>query len=239
MNFIASIAQPVVNLAILSIAAFCIKQKYTRHELRLGLTFAAIYITEGILASNFNFDVVSGQQWNWIGKLAVLLAALLYVYFNKTINKAEAGFTLNLKPASFWPAALVMLVLLLMRLGIKLSSGNLKGFNAETVVFQATLPGLTEELIYRGLLLGILNKIYLPKFNLLKTHIGWGLLLQALLFGLVHGLHFNNSFEVVFSLQKFFMTFGLALVLGWLRERTGSTAPAIIFHNLWNLIVYA
>ncbi|MDT3402700.1 CPBP family intramembrane glutamic endopeptidase [Mucilaginibacter terrae] len=238
MNLILPIINTLLHLAILLTIALAIRRKYSWSDYQLFLWFALIHIAESVIVSTVKFDVFPGEQWNWSGKIAVLVAALVCLYNNNKISLPEAGWTFKLKPGSLWPVVGVMVVFLGLRLFLKLSSGASTAFHAETFAFQAILPGLTEELIYRGVLLGFLNKIYKPSITIIKAPIGWGVLITSLLFGLVHGVNLDEHFHLTINSQKLFMTFGLGLILAWLKQRTDSIVPSIIFHNLWNLIVF-
>lgn len=219
--------------------AFAIKRRYTSVNFQLLLWFAIIHIAESVIVSTIKFTLFPGEQWNWSGKIAVMVAAVVFLYTNNKITSSEAGWTFKLKPKSLWPAIGVGIIILGLRLLFKLSGGTQKAFDTETFAFQATLPGLTEELIYRGLLLGFLNKIFTPSANIIRAPVGWGALMVSLLFGLVHGFNLNEHLQLIVNSQKLFMTFGLGLILAWLKQRTQSIIPAIVFHNLWNLIVFA
>lgn len=80
----------------------------------------------------------------------------------------------------------------------------------------ALLPAIAEELGFRGVLYRLLGST--------RTAV----LIQAVLFGLVHG-----------SIYRFLPTFLLGLALGALRRRSGSVWPGVIAHALSNGIVLA
>lgn len=217
-----------------------IKGNYSKKQKRLLLLAALILIAEGLVVSGFNFTLFSKQQWNWTGKSASLIAAVLFVYFNPVLNTKTIGLSSYLKPFSLYPVLGVGGVALLFRSVPKLISGHLGVFhNLETFIFQATLPGLSEEIIYRGILLGLLNKVYPATITVFKAKIGWGVLIVSVLFGLEHGVQLDNNWNLLFSSEKFCKILGFSFILAWLKQRSGSLLPAITFHNLWNLIVFS
>lgn len=88
------------------------------------------------------------------------------------------------------------------------------------------LTPITEELVYRGILLRALER--------------WGkrfaLVLSALIFAGVHidGLDMDRLWQsAVVVLPPLFI---LGLVLGWITQRSGRLGPAIFLHSGWNLL---
>lgn len=135
-------------------------------------------------------------------------------------------------PARAWAllpfvvAGSLSLATLLWHLGLVLVPPNetlalyaeaMAGFDAPLgLVVISVLPGLGEELLYRGAILGLLRR-------------GWptwaALVGQAALFALAHGLAVRLPY-----------TFGLGLLFGLLTLRTGSLGPAIVAHAAHNLL---
>ncbi len=216
-----------------------IKYNYTKKEKYLLLLSVLILIIEGLITTGFYFTISPLQQWNWIGKSASLIAAILFVCFNPILSKNDVGFTSNLKPLTLFPVLLVSGTFLFLRLMLKVVTGNFHPFDFETLAFQASLPGFSEEIIYRGILLGLLNKIYLPSVTIFKAKVGWGFVIISIVFGLIHGLSLDKSWHLLFNPQRFCMTLGLGFVLAWLKQKSGSLLPSVIFHNFWNLIVFS
>jgi membrane protease YdiL (CAAX protease family) len=83
-----------------------------------------------------------------------------------------------------------------------------------SLLLLALLPGICEELLFRGAVLGLLRK-GMPG--------GWAVLLQAALFAVAHLYGF-----------RWLPTFGVGLAAGWLVLRTGSLLPAMVLHTLHN-----
>lgn len=84
-------------------------------------------------------------------------------------------------------------------------------------VFFVVFAGpLTEELLFRGVILG----------GLLSHHRArWAIVASAVLFGVVH-----------LNLWQFVPAFGTGLVSGWLFVRTGSLWPCVAFHAAYNAV---
>jgi ABC-2 type transport system permease protein/sodium transport system permease protein len=126
-----------------------------------------------------------------------------------------------------WPAA-HELFLISKQLGLSLL-GNDQILAARTMLQQmqglplwlilvtlAIVPGVCEELCFRGFLFASLRTV---------LSAGWAALASALLFGVFH--------EVIFPGRLLTSSF-LGLVLGWVRMRTGSVVPCIVLHTVHN-----
>ncbi len=95
------------------------------------------------------------------------------------------------------------------------------------VVFQFLAVSIPEELFFRGYLQGRLNQVFGRPWRLLGTGIGPGLFIAAALFSLCH-LFIGASW---LRAAVFFP----AMLMGWMRERTGSILAPVVFHALSNI----
>ncbi|MEQ9506278.1 MAG: CPBP family intramembrane glutamic endopeptidase [Hyphomonas sp.] len=175
-------------------------------------------------------DPFPGADWNWAGKLAAM-AGTLAVMALPAFGWKWCGMTLDQGPG--WRGALGLLIVLsglFFWLAVSPADGP---DDLETIAFQWTMPGLDEELFYRGTLLLALNEAFRPKVNVLGAGIGWGGLMTTVLFGLTHALSYEAG-AMEFDLMTFAMTGVPAFLLLWLRERTGSLLMPVIGHNLAN-----
>ncbi len=85
------------------------------------------------------------------------------------------------------------------------------------------LAPISEEIMDRGFIYGYLRR---------KIGVVPGLLLQALLFSLLHlGYLYGNAFSLITN--RFF----IGLILGFLYEKTGSIYPSMICHGTFNYLV--
>jgi len=176
-------------------------------------------------------DPVPGADWNWAGKLAAL-AGTLAVMSLPAFGWRRCGMTLDQGPR--WGGAMAMFLgLSALFVGLALSGADGKPDDLETIAFQWTMPGLDEELFYRGTLLLALNEAFRARTNALGAPIGYGGLLTSTLFGLTHALGYEAG-AVDFDLMTFAMTGLPSLLLLWLRERTGSLLLPVIVHNIAN-----
>ena len=173
---------------------------------------------------------------NWTGKALSLAWPVVFLFYSSTFDRENVGLTFQQREGSFLPAVLFTVFLIV--LGFILSSTLVDGgsTDAETVAFQATMPGLTEELVFRGLFLAILDRIYAPNTSFLGAPVGWGVLITSVAFGFGHGIGLDG-WTPTFSAIPFVATFVSSLFLAWLKERTGSLAFPVIAHNGGNLAI--
>ncbi|MEJ0104567.1 MAG: CPBP family intramembrane glutamic endopeptidase [Bacteroidota bacterium] len=234
-----SILTALLQTLIIIILVVLIKPKKDNY-LKYLLLFAGIFIAESLIsgwAASYPFTNL-GLQYNWIGKLSALLFLLLLVFVVKVISKKDAFATFEMNTSGSKKILALALAYLLIRFSIYFFTQTDKAvFHTEAILFQATLPGIEEELLFRGILLGLLNKIFTNKsFKFLDVNFGWGVILTSLLFGLVHGLHVGDTMHLDINGFAIGRTLADGFLFALLTEKFKSIVPAIIFHNLLNLI---
>ena len=196
-----------------------------------ALILYALYdflLTRGFgMVSNFP----EGAGWNWTGKVMSFIGMLLIAAL-PFFGWRRVGLTLRQNPGSL-SAYILFAALAGLFFYLAISSADGSPDDWETIAFQWTLPGLDEELFFRGILLIALNEAFCKAANILGAPITYGGLLTAVLFGLVHGMGFGaDGFS--FDALTFALTGGPSLLLLWLREKTGSLLLPIIAHNIAN-----
>jgi membrane protease YdiL (CAAX protease family) len=93
---------------------------------------------------------------------------------------------------------------------------------------QILVVAVPEEIFFRGYLMSRFEQRWPSRRRLLGAAVGWPLLLSSLLFAFGH-------FVVDLAPARLAVFFP-ALVFGWMRNRSGSIAPAAIFHALCNVL---
>lgn len=173
-----------------------------------------------------------GARWNWSGGLLALggvLGVALLLARRGLLPWAAMGFTWRQRPGA-WRAALVVsaLALSLNVLALNQSDFRLPGVPLESWLYQATLPGLVEEAVFRGVLLALLDRAFPGRRRWLGVSVGWGGAVVTLVFVALHGWSAGTLLGVLPA----------ALLYLWLRLHTGSLVVPVLVHNLWNLSVY-
>lgn len=205
----------------------------------------AIYVLSNKLGGEFFSlgTLFPDARFNWGGKLAEIVAVLLMALFIGRVARStdfkDHGFTLTQAKGSMVPAFLMTVVLVGTMVALTFAfSGPSDAYTSqiiETLAFQSTLPGLSEEPMFRGLLLMALSLAVVSRgINILGAKIGWGGLLVTMLFVLGHSVFWTESGLQV-SADAMIVTGYLGFGLLWIRERTGSIVMPIIAHNLINV----
>jgi membrane protease YdiL (CAAX protease family) len=173
------------------------------------------------------------SDWNWEGKtLAVALS--LAVASLPLMGWRRSGLTLKQDRRGLHGALMLSGLLIALFLGLALYFPG-QGTDADTLAFQLTMPGLDEELFYRGVLLLMLNEAFGRPVRVLGASMGWGALVSSVGFGLTHALGYSDG---GFTFDPLLMgaTGAPALLLVWLREKTGSLLAPVLLHNFGNSI---
>jgi membrane protease YdiL (CAAX protease family) len=230
-------ASPWIALASLALLGLFSGRDPARRAWALAATATlALFLALRVLPQVVPGERWIGDAWDWSGPLlglaGVLVVASLLVR-KGLIDWRDVGITLKQAPGSL-PIALGLTTV---ALGIhyvlmSLSSFRLPGVPLETWLYQATLPGLVEETVFRGVLLALAERAVAARhagWDVMGARIGWGGLLVTLAFLALHGISLGTVLGVLPA----------ALLYLWLRQRTGSLLLPIVAHNLWNLGVYA
>lgn len=181
-----------------------------------------------------------GLNWNWTGKLLNIAAMLLmsvYLIASQRMTAKDIGLTPRQAPGTGRALVTVILPYLAVFAALTLAMlGSTKPPSRETLAYQATMPGLAEELSYRGVQLAIFNKMFTGRFRLFGAEIGYGAIAISMAFGVLHGLGFDKAFHLQMSPLAAAFTGSIGFVLAWLRERSKSLALPVVLHNVTNLI---
>ncbi len=173
------------------------------------------------------------SDWNWEGKT---LAVLLSLAVAAALGFRRSGVTLRHDRTGLPGALALSAVLVALFLGLALYVPG-EPTTADTLAFQLTMPGLDEELFYRGVLLVMLNEAFGRPLSVLGAPMGWGALVSSVAFGLTHALGYADG-GYSFDAMAMALTGGPALLLVWLREKTGSLLLPILLHNFANSIFH-
>lgn len=201
----------------------------SKHRRLLGLA-AALYILSlaSIMLPKAPFVRALDLDWNWQGKLLDISWTLLFVFLWRGGTLRQVGLRWRLQPGSLRPVLVVlaMLAVLFTILGFSVGTPN-----PEEVAFMWLMPGLAEELVFRGVLLMLLNDVFGRPWRLAGASVGWGFVITSVLFGFLHGaLVTGNGLSLQPS--NIIITGLFGALLCWLRERSGSLWPAMLAHSL-------
>ena len=173
------------------------------------------------------------SDWNWEGKA---LAVLLSLGVAAALGFRRSGVTLRQDRKGLRGALALSAGLLALFLGLALYFPG-EPVDGDALAFQLTMPGLDEELFYRGVLLDLLNEAFGRPLRVLGAPMGWGALVLSVAFGLTHALGYAEG-AFSFDAMAMALTGAPALLLVRIREKTGSVLLPIVLHNFANSIFH-
>jgi len=175
--------------------------------------------------------------WNFATHILLIVVAVAAAVTLKR-SRADYGLasqdpTRDLKLGLLCGVPLALLPLFLQAAFGKLTLENrIAEFWLSTIVFQVLFVGFGEELFFRGFLQSEWNRLLPRRFHIGRVRFGGGLIVTALLFGVVHWLNDYNPlldhFELDWSELAFTTLAGI--ILGFARELTGSLLTAVVIH---------
>ena len=180
-----------------------------------------------------------GGNWNWSGKLADLVMLLLIAGMFiavRLFTRGEIGLTFKQRSGTGKVVAFFVLPLLVVYGVLVWKLADHEAFSLQTFAFELTMPGFTEELMFRGLLLALFDRMFAPARTLFGAPIGYGALATAFMFGAVHVVFVGRSLHPEFTVMAGIGPFVGGLILAWLRSRTGSLVVPILSHNIANTL---
>ena len=227
-------------LVIIGFLAMLGKIEISGPWLIASIAFYAIYVAA--VFSGFRipgFEATFGEtQYNWSGKLlAIATSAVMIIATiksSKTLSFTDAGLTFKQREGSVGPALIAIALMIAFIIGLQMLANDGANPDAETLIYQATIPGIDEELMFRGLLLlGLSMAVTGKTWNLWGAPVGWAAILVTLFFALGHSIFISDG-EVQTIWIAMIYTGILGWALMWIRLRTGSILLPIICHNATN-----
>jgi membrane protease YdiL (CAAX protease family) len=201
----------------------------------LAFALALVLLNDALLTRMYGLlpDFFPESDWNWQGKTLALFASLAIASL-PFVGWRSTGLTFRHAKGTLRSCVPVMLVYLGFFLCLALVFPN-ETADIETIVFQLTMPGLEEEVFYRGILLFALDRAFTSRMRFLGVDWGFGALLSCCAFGLAHAMSFSDG-QFGFDAITMALTALPAFIGVWLRYRTGSLLLPIVLHNLGNSI---
>jgi CAAX protease family protein len=190
-------------------------------DFRYHMDITAIAIVP-VAVADIPLAFVAQRQWSGALVISVVNIALLFVL----------GWLLKRKPTRSENGTMVGAVLLVA--GSRLTGQSPLGHAIPSFVFYIFFLGLGEELLFRGYIQSRLNIAWGRPFQFCGVNWGWGIIITSLIFGLMHVLNIYSLVMGHWQLQPWwgFWTFFGGLVLGFIREKTGSIVASTILHGL-------
>jgi membrane protease YdiL (CAAX protease family) len=203
----------------------------------LLLLVASLVVLDAALIEIPRVDGFQHLHWSW--QECILSAAwpFLVVALVPGISLASIGVTSRFRPGWLKPS-IVALLLAMAVPAIFFILGARKKLDVEGWVFLLVMPGLAEELVFRGVYQSLLNRVFGKPWRLANAEFGWGLIITAILFAGSNGLvAVDSQLHARIVLHAAIAPFMMSLVSGWVRERTDSVWPSVFGHNLSNIVI--
>lgn len=182
---------------------------------------------------------IMAGQWNWEGKIINLVVLVLVAAFfisRGTFTRQDFGLTLRQRPGTGRAVLFVVIPFLAVIAAVAFATASREVPDPETIAFQATLPGLGEELFFRGLLLAVFDRLFPPARTILDAKVGYGAIATAFAFAFVHVVNVHRSLAIDLEFAAGISPLVGAFIGAWLRARTGSLVVPVLAHNAGNLI---
>lgn len=225
-EYAVMIAVPLLILVVTrrDLASYGISLRNFRYHLDIALT---AIIPVAIASIPFMF--IDETRWDGALMLAGVEIAVLFTL----------GWLLKRKPTRN-ESGMVVGALLLVNLS-SLAGKATVGNGISALLFYIFFLGLGEELLFRGYIQSRLNEAFGKPYKFFGVNWGWGIVIASVLFGLMHILNIGILVDGNWQLTPWWgvWTFFAGLVLGFMREKTGSIAASTLLHGLPQGIAYA
>ncbi len=231
MNGLIGLGGTLAFLLALGMAVGCAdRQRFAPRWLLIAALLVAA--NDALLTHAYKLlpDLIGGE-WNWQGKL-LALAATLALAALPAFGFRRVGLTVEQEPGSL-KAALPVAVLYCAFFVVIAAAFPGGRSSTEDVAFQLTMPGLEEELFYRGILLFALDQAFIGRKRFLGVDWGWGAVMSCFLFGMAHAFGFSHG-SFAFDPITMALTAIPSFIAVWLRLRTGSLLLPVLLHNFGN-----
>ncbi|MDT7855588.1 CPBP family intramembrane glutamic endopeptidase [Rubrivirga sp. S365] len=222
---------------MLPVLAVALAASGSRRTGSAALLFLLLLTLDGFLVSApvvYDVAQVPGANWNWTGKALSLAWALAFIGFGP-LSRRDVGLTVRQRPNSLRPAVLVTVGLVLLGVTIGAVFGGGGPLRVETLAYQLTMPGLAEELAFRGVFLALLHRAIPAEAGAAVSW--WPAVVTTLAFAFTHSPSLEGG-RIAFAFLPFLLPLVAGAAFAWLREKTGSLLWPTIAHNGLNAAIF-
>lgn len=229
------IAEAVV-LLVLCVAAAVLLRGRVQWSWLIGAV-AFFGVTKLVLFLGVAGDIypdILGGRYNWEGKIAAVATTLAVAALIFRGKWAEWGFTWKQNGPAVGLGYVVTVVFILANAAFVY--WYWPGVKVEPVIdmaYQMTMPSLDEELVYRGVLLLMLDRAFKPQIHILGAPFGFGALISVALFYVTHALRVDADWDVVFIAFEI-LPLIYAVFWTYIRAATGSLLLPVLMHSWAN-----
>ncbi len=203
----------------------------------LVVLVGSLVILENAISELPSVSWLQHLHWHWQATILTTAWPLLLASLAPGLSLAFIGVTSRLKPGWVKPAIPALLIAAAVPAAVFIH-GSRVNLTGEGWAYLLVMPGLAEELLYRGLYQSLLNRALGRCWKLGGAEFGWGLLITSVLFAGSNGLiAVDSRLHARIVLPAAIAPFIASLVSGWVRERTDSIWPSVVGHNLSNIVI--
>lgn len=233
---VAACATGIIHIAVVTVVflpllvvSYAVRREpiLARRGWRYVFAAVVIYLVSIVVLHLPRIGYFTELMWNWQNKLLLFAALLLLASLWPTLWRG-VGFT---RPTSNWWFPVTAIILASLALQLAVGPVAHIPVTVETFLFQAIVPGLDEELLFRGVLFALIVAALPAEKERLSMAVTWAVFVTTLLFGVAHGVHVSPSLAVTVDPAAIVYTAITGALLGWVRVHTGSLWPAILLHN--------
>jgi membrane protease YdiL (CAAX protease family) len=211
-------------------------RSHTRHW-GLLLFVASLVVLNLALDELPLLGVFQHLHWKWQECFLSTAWPFLLIALVPGISLASIGVTSRFRPGWLKPSIVAGLLALAVP-AVFFILGARKKLDAGSWAFLLTMPGLAEELVFRGVFQSLLNRVFGKPWRLADAEFGWGLIISNILFAGANGLvAVDSQLHAHIVLPAAIAPFTMGLVSGWIRERTDTVWPSAFGHNLSNTVI--
>ena len=156
-----------------------------RWELVLFVGF--LVILENAVAELPRVNGFQHLHWSWQAALLTTAWTLLVVSLTPGVSFASIGVTSSLLPGWLKPSIVALFIAAAVP-AVVFSLGSRVRLTGEGWAYLLVMPGLAEELLFRGLYQSLLNSALGRRWRFGGAEFGWGLLITSVLFAGANGL---------------------------------------------------
>ncbi|MCK6605273.1 MAG: CPBP family intramembrane metalloprotease [Ignavibacteriaceae bacterium] len=225
--------EAAMQVSVISVLAIILLNNRSRENfLRTGL-FAGVYIVYQmllVLPRLIPALAITGSGWNREGKILGIVFGVICYFLLRRYFPDQDFFTLKQNRENI-RITMIVTVTVIILMSVLYHFIAESPFDIETLAFQLTMPGFDEEIMFRGVLLGLLLSALPDKIRFAGNP---SVLLTAVLFGFLHAFTLDRNYGISFEPVYFLQTFLGGYVFGWLAVKSRSLVLPVAAHALTN-----
>lgn len=225
-EYMLMILIPLLLLVIMrrEFTAYGISLKNLKYHINIAGT---CFIPVAVASMSYSF--LNYRRWDGAVALVVIKIALLFVLAFLLRKKLTAG------NFGILGAFIVFIP------GIFSGASIAFGKAISTFIFYFLFLGPGEEILFRGYIQSRLNRAFGRPYRFFGVKWGMGLIIASFMFGLMHVLNVGSLINGHWEFEPWWGvgTVFSGLVLGFVREKTGSIVAPAILHGLPQAIAYS